>query len=160
MEHVKPKELLCMTDLPGFGRTLVQHKELGRRHEHCIWVELDLVEMFPNIPRHEVETALTYLHRQLLQKLGRSTELTFFIVKGGFPRQDNFVQGDRGSFLFFTFNDVLAYTIFDMQFNTLFTAFSSIFTQSSGTPIEGTLSAQIAFKVLIARALQAPASEK
>ena len=160
IEYLKPRELLKMTDLLGFVRELMHRQEQGRRHEHCVWVELDLVEMFPNIPRHEIETALTYLHKELLKKMGRSSELTFFIAKGGFRRLDNCVRGDRGSFLFFTFSDVLAYTIFDMQFNTLFTVFSSVFTQTTGTPIGGSLSAQIASLVLIARELQAPDSKK
>ena len=160
VQHLQPRELLKMTDLLGFVRQLVQSQGRGRRHEHCVWVELDLVEMFPNIPREEVETALVYLHRELLKKMGRSSELTFFIAKGGFRRLDNCVRGDRGSFLFFTFSDVLAYTIFDMQFNTLFVAYSSVFTQTTGTPIGGSLSAQIASLVLIARELQAPESEK
>ena len=160
VQHLQPRELLKMTDLLGFVRQLVQSQGRGRRHEHCISVELDLVEIFLNIPREEVETALVYLHRELLKKMGRSSELTFFIATGGFRRLDNCVRGDRGSFLFFTFSDVLAYTILNMQFNTLFVAYSSVFTQTTGTPIGGSLSAQIASLVLIARELQAPESEK
>ena len=116
-------------------------------------MELDLVEMFPNIPRDEVETALSFLHSELMKKMGETGCLNFFIARGGMRRLDNCTQGDRASFMYFTFHDVLAYTAFDIVFNTLFCASSLVFTQVTGTPIGGSLSAQIASPVLIAREL-------
>ena len=96
----------------------------------------------------------------MLQKTGKSSELNFFIAKGGFRRLDNCVRGDRGSFIFFTFADVMASKMFDMAFNTLFCALSSVFTQVTGTPIRGFLSAQLASLVLIARELRATTVQK
>ena len=43
LQHLQPRELLKMTDLLGFVRQLVQSQGRGRRHQHCVWVELDLV---------------------------------------------------------------------------------------------------------------------
>ena len=66
-----------MTALLDFVRGLVKQKQKVRKHKCGVWTELDLVEMFPNIPRHGVEDALTYLHRELIRKMGKTGKPQF-----------------------------------------------------------------------------------
>ena len=73
-----PNEMLKMTDLLDFVRDTIKQKSRTRKNEKGIWMEVDLVEMFPNIPRDEVEQALTFLHREIDEEDGENRLPEFF----------------------------------------------------------------------------------
>ena len=49
---LKPRELLSMRDMLQLVRQWYEAARQPRKGEKALWLELDLVEMFPRIPRH------------------------------------------------------------------------------------------------------------
>ena len=65
---LNPRELFAMADILPFVRSAIKQEEPhGQDGKTYWWAEYDLVEMFPNIPRAEVLTALRWVHDQLKQ---------------------------------------------------------------------------------------------
>ena len=149
-----------MTEILSCLRSCVSKAPRPRRNQQRFPVEFDLVEMFPNIERHLVIDALKWLHAKLLRKMDRRLPLNFFIAKGGNRKLDTWEKGSSTDFYFFSFDDVLSYVIFDLTFNSICRILSSLIIQTTGTPIGGSLSAQIASLVLIYRELRAKGTAK
>ena len=59
---LKPRELLSMRDTLQLMRQWHETVRQPRKGVKAFWLELDLVEMFPRIPRHAVIAALEFLH--------------------------------------------------------------------------------------------------
>ena len=160
VKHLKPREMIAMTDLLKFVRTCVDQAPRPRKNQSRVWIEFDLVEMFPNIERHLVIEALNRLHSEVRKKMGRRLPLCFFIAKGGNRGLDAWEKGSSADFHCFTFDDTIAYVVFDLTFNTICRILSSVVMQTTGTPIGGSLSAQIASLVLLYRELTARSGAK
>ena len=146
------KELFAMTDVLPFVRSVIKHEQSQTAQEvDYWWVEYDLVEMFPNIPREEVLQALQWARDELKSRLTYRGGVRFYLSKSGHRKLDNMRVGARDSFWCFTFEDVMHYMTWDLNFNMCFLALSSIFTQVTGTAIGSSCSAQVASLVLIFR---------
>ena len=107
--------------------------------------------MFPNIPREEVLTALQWVRDQLKENITYRGGVRFYLAKSGRRKLDNMRVGARDSYRSFTFEDILHYMCWDLNFNTCFLALSSVNTQVTGTAIGSSCSAQVASLVLIFR---------
>ena len=149
---LNPRELFAMADILPFVRSAIKQEEPHRQDRRTYrWAEYDLVEMFPNIPREEVLTALRWVHNQLIQRITYRGGVRFFLSKGGRRKVDNLRVGARDSFFSLTFEDVMHYMEWDLNFNTCLLALSSVMTQVTGTAIGSSCSAQVASVVLIFR---------
>ena len=146
------KELFAMTDVLPFVRSVIKNEQSQREQDvDYWWVEYDLVEMFPNIPREEVLQALQWARDELKSRLTYRGGVRFYLSKSGRRKLDNMRVGARDSFWCFAFDDVMHYMTWDLNFNTCFLALSSVFTQVIGTAIGSSCSAQVASLVLIFR---------
>ena len=113
--------------------------------------ELDLVEMFPNVPREDIPVAVQFYYEQVTA--ARHLKTPFFNIHKHGLRTLDFLgaQGRDSNFFSFSLSDILAYTEFELTFNDAFVFYASIFRQTTGTAIGGTLSAQFASLVVMYR---------
>ena len=75
--------------------------------------------------------------------------IRFYLSKSGRRKLDNMRVGARHSFQCFTFEDVMHYMSWDLNFNTCFLALLSVFTQVTGTAFASSCSAHVTSLVLI-----------
>ena len=134
-------EIISMEEVKSFVDKLPKGES-----PNGFWGELDLVEMFPNIPREKVIKATTFFWETLCKKNGWLPRRSGFMIhKGGLRTLDKLSPNSTdGDFSFFRFNDVLAFLQWELLFNDRFVHFSSILKQTTGTAIGGTCSAQAA----------------
>ena len=115
------------------------------------WTEMDVKEMFPEIPRSDIIPALVWIHDQLKLKKKTRGPVEFYIGKDGNRRTDNTSHGSRDFFYKFTFQDVVHYMLFELHINDVFVSLSWVMSQNTGIPIGCSTSAQAASLVLIYR---------
>ena len=138
-------EIVAMDQLLQFVRS---HPPVGPAQ--C-WTELDLVEMFPNIPRHVIPESVDFFwHQFCAGKPKPHHDLGFKIHKSGVKQLDAITRksGDAG-FHFMTYNDLMCLLCWDSSFNDRFSHYSSVLAQTTGTPIGGSCSAQVACLTLL-----------
>ena len=139
-----------MNEILSFVRSAVQTDQDKREQvRDCWWVECDLVGMFPNTLWAEVIAALNWARDQVKGTITHRTGIWFYLSKGGRQKLDNMKVDARDSFYRFTFEDVLHYMTWDLNFNTCFLAVSFVFTLATGIAIGSSCSAQVASIVLI-----------
>jgi hypothetical protein len=143
--------VVSMKELLHFVRSAVREREDPAPGQHLQWVELDLVEMFPNISREDIVPALRWLFDEVRKKKQSRGNIRFYIAKSGLRKLDNHLRGPSDSFYVLTFEVLLQYVSFDLVFNTSFICLGEILTQLTGTPIGGSLSAQLACMVMVYR---------
>ena len=134
-----PCEIIPMSDLLHCVRTWTRSVDPDAKWE---WVEYDIKEMFPEIPRHEILNALTGLKAKLAGKPRTRGPLNFFLRCDKNRKLDNMTGG--ASFLRLAFYDVLHIVLYDLQLNDLFVCLTSIVSQNTGIPVGGPMSAQLA----------------
>ena len=148
-----PREIISMSDLLHRVRSWTQQADPGAKWE---WVEYDIKEMFPEIPRHEILNALTGLKSMLAGKRRTRGPLNFFMSRDRNRKLDNMTGGAACHFLRLTFHDALHVVLYDLQLNDLFLCLTSVLSQNTGIPIGGPMSAQLASLTLIYRELVQP----
>ena len=139
-------EVVSMENLKSFV-----HKLRGEGVTPGLWGELDVVEMFANIPRPLVVMALEHYWQLLCEARGCSSDrLIFHVHKGGLRSLDYIGAPSRdSSFHHLSFHDVLSFVVWDLTWNDCFVHYSSVFCQCKGVPIGGSASAQYASIVLM-----------
>ena len=70
VQYLGPSEIFRMSEILPFVRQCAQRVHQPRKNQKWIWAEFNLVEMFPNIERFLVLTALRRLHAEVLKKRG------------------------------------------------------------------------------------------
>ena len=135
------KEILSMQDLRHFVTRLRAHPD-----PHAVWGELDIEEMFPNIPKSTIPRSIEFLWGQLCKSKGMTSgELCFAIHRAGLRQLDHLARrGKNNAYIFLGIQDVFNFVQWDLTFNTGMTHFSSIWEQCLGCPIGGSCSAQYA----------------
>ena len=153
---LKSRELIAMPHmLHAVKKWLSTMEKTNTEHASTpFWTEMDVKEMFPEIPRSDIIPALVWIHDQL--KLSKKTRgpVEFYIAKDGNRRTDNTFHGSRDFFYKFTFQDIVHYMLFELHINDVFVSLSSVMSQNTGIPIGGSTSAQAASLVLIYRELR------
>ena len=153
---LKPGELLSMRDILQLMRQWHETVRQPRKGEKAFWLELDLVEMFPRIPRHAVIAAREFLHSKLGSPDTKYTRgpLRLWIAKSKARGADSNCTCNKQSFRELCFADIVHCCKFELSCNTQFVCLSSILQQIAGVPIGGTCSAQLASLTLYARELE------
>ena len=138
-------EIVSMDQLLDFVRT---HPQTSTGQ---VWTELDLVEMFPNIPRHVIPKSVEHFWDLLCEtKPKPHTDLGFHIPKAGVKQLDHVARKSQDpAFNFLSRADLMCLLHWDSQFNDRFCHFSSVVAQTTGTPIGGSCSAQVACLTLL-----------
>ena len=137
----RAKELFAMTDILPFVRSVIQsEKSQTTQGLTYWWAEYDLVEMFPNIPREEALTAWQWVRDQPKESITYRGGVRFYLAKSGRRKLDMRV-GTRDSYWCLTFDDIMHYMCWDLNFNTCFLALSSVLTQVTGTATGSSCSA-------------------
>ena len=124
------------------------------------WTEMDVKEMFPEIPRSDIIPALVWIHDKLKEKKKTRGPVEFYLAKDGNRRMDNTAHGSRDFFYKFSFHDIVHYMLFELNVNDVFVSLSSVMLQNTGIPIGGSTSAQAASLVLIYRELRGDLPEE
>ena len=141
-------ESVSMEQLLGFVNDLS-----GQRvSTSAEWVELDLVEMFPNIPRDKILVAVKHFWSVLCKdKHLHPHSSGFRIHKPGVRPLDSISAGGASdsAYQFFPIHDILLLLSWDLQLNDRFVHFSSVFRQTTGTAIGGAISAQTSSLTLL-----------
>ena len=99
------------------------------------WVELDLAQMFPNVPRDKVLTTADFFWRRLSKDRQLSLNSSGFnIPKHGIRSLDSISAATKNDscYQFFPIHDVLLLLTWDLMFNDRFVHFSSVFRQPVG----------------------------
>ena len=92
---LQPNEIIAMKDLLGSVRTWVQNiQDLPSDFQ---WLELDIKEMFPELPRDDIVPALKHLHKKIKQKTKSSSRLYFYLSKDGCRQMDTSVSSPRAT---------------------------------------------------------------
>ena len=141
-------ESISMRDLQGFVNNL-SHTPVSK---NANWVELDLVEMFPNIPRDKVVTAVEFFWKLLCRDKQLPPKTAGFkIHKPGVRTIDAVVASGNSdsTFHFVPFSDLMLLLKWDLFFNDRFVHFTSVFRQTTGTAIGGATSAQTSSLTLL-----------
>ena len=114
--------------------------------------ELDLVEMFPNVPRDDIPVAIQFFYDRVTEALNLGPTASFNLHRDNLRALDFFgAKSKNPSFVSFSLSDVLSYMGFELLCNDAFAFYSSIFRQTTGTAIGGSLSAQFASMVVMYR---------
>ena len=154
IKFLMPREIIAMKDLLGCVRTWAQKiRDLPGDFQ---WLELDIKEMFPEIPRDDIVPALKHLHKKIKEKTQSSSMIYFYLSKDGCRQMDTTVSSPRATHWRFSFSDLVHFVSFDTNIEDLFLFLSSVMAQNTGIPIGGSCSAQIASLVLIFRELRSP----
>ena len=151
---LRPCELLSMKDLLHMMKKWKQACKQPRKGEKVFWLELDLVEMFPRIPRHAILPALKALVDRVQEKKSTKGPIHFWISKAGSRRADSCQIGNTVSFWEMNTVDMFHFVKFDLECNTKFVCLSSVLNQLAGVPIGGSASAQLACLTLVMRELE------
>ena len=122
------------------------------------WTELDLVEMFPNIPCHVIPKSVEFFWKlYCADKPKPHHDLGFKIHKAGVKQLDALARkSNDASFHFLTYNDLMCLLCCDSSFDDRFSHFSSVLAQTTGTPVGGSCSAQVACLTLLLLENQCP----
>ena len=146
-------EIVSMDQLLNFARS---HPPVTPQQE---WTELDLVEMFPNIPRHVIPRFVEFFWKRYRDdKPKPHHDLGFKVHKAGVKQLDALARkSNDASFHFLTYNDLMCLLCWDSSFNDRFSHFSSVLAQTTGTPIGGSCSAQVACLTLLLLENELPA---
>ena len=79
-----------MNDILAFVRSAIQREKSQATQELTYWwVEYDLVEMFPNVPREEVLIALHLVRDTPREQLTYRGGVRFYLSKSGRRKLDN-----------------------------------------------------------------------
>ena len=145
--HHSSIEIMAMHELRGFVEKL---RESQSPHSDSFWGELDVEEMFPNIPKHLIPTAVQYYWSMMCRAQHRHpNDMVFHIHKSGDKSLDHAAAPSRSqSYHKVPLNDLIAFVHWDLLFNDRLVNFSSVFSQQTGCPMGGSCSAQYASIVL------------
>ena len=124
------------------------------------WTEMDVKQMFLEIPRSDIIPALVWIHDKLKEKKKTRGPVEFYLAKDGNRRMDNTAHGSRDFLYKFSFHDIVHYMLFELNVNDVFVSLSSVMSQNTGIPIGGSTSAQAASLVLIHRELRGDLAEE
>ena len=103
-----------------------------------LWGELDVEQMFPNIPEPLIAQPIQFYWSLLCKsKGGQGNEFCFFLHKSGDKSLDHVARPSTrtDSYLKFTINPVLAFMHWGLIFNGRRVSLSSIFAQTTGCPM-------------------------
>ena len=136
-----------MHELRGFVEKL---RESQPPHSDSFRGELDVEEMFPNIPKHLIPTAVHFYWNMMSRAHHkRPSDLVFHIHKSSDKSLDHVAAPSRSqSYHRPPLNDLIAFIHWDLLFNDRLVNFSSVFSQQTGCPMGGSCSAQYASIVL------------
>ena len=136
--HHSSIEIMVMLELRGFVKTL---RESQPRHSGSLWGELDAEEMFPNIPKHLIPTAVQFYWNMIFRaQEKRPSDLVFHIHKSSDKSLDHAAGPPRSqSYHRVPLNDLVAFIHWDLLLNDNFIDFS---------PMGGSCSTQYASIVL------------
>ena len=109
------------------------------RHRMCA-VEIDLDNMYTNIPKDAAWKAIQWF----LSVLHKRWRRNWVAVHKFDKRMDRVGQGCHRDFVNYSFTDILKFVYFDIFQNCLASCGSVAFSQETGLPMGGCLSAQIA----------------
>ena len=151
---LRPCELLSMKDLLHVLARWKQSCRAPRKGQKAFWLELDLVEMFPRIPRHAILPALRELVRRTQETKSTRGPIRFWVSKGRGRPADTCDIGNKCSFWELNTTDMFRFVQLDLECNTKFVCLSSILNQMAGVPIGGSASAQLACLTLVMRELE------
>ena len=143
-----------MKDLLGPVRTWI--RQIAELPGDFQWLEMDIKEMFPEIPRDDIVPALKHIHDKIMKERKSSSSLYFYLSKDGCRQLDTTVSSPISTHWRFSFSDLAHFVSFDTCMGDLFVFLSSVMTQNTGIPIRGSCSAQLASVVLIFRELRSP----
>ena len=118
------------------------------------WLELELVEMFPGIPRHAILPALQTLVDRVQETKSTRGPIRFWISEAGNRKADSCQIGNTVSFWEMNTTDMFHFVQCDLECNTKFVCLSSILNQLAGVPIGRSASAQLACLTLVMRELE------
>jgi|Transcript_41104 hypothetical protein len=149
-----PREIIAMKDLLGPIRQWVG--AIADRTGDFQWLELDIKEMFPEIPRDDIIPALIHIHDKIKAQTNTSSSLYFYLSKDGCRQMDTTTSSPRATHWRFSFSDLAHFVSFDTRIGDLFVFLSSVMAQNTGIPIGGSCSAQLASLVLIFREIRSP----
>ena len=153
---LKSRELIAMPQMLHTIKTWLSRIDVSRATGTGLpfWTEMDVKEMFPEIPRSDIIPALVWIHDQLKEKKKTRGPVEFYLAKDGNRKMDNTAHGSKDFFYKFTFHDVVHYMVFELHLGDIFVSLSSVMSQNTGIPIGGSTSAQAASLVLIYRELR------
>ena len=109
-----PKHSISMSSVLHCVRNWTQQHNASAE---WVWVEYDIRDMFPEIPRHELFSALQQLKTHVQKHGTTRSRLNFFLGKDANRKLDNLSWGRRSQFTRLTFTDVLHVVLFDLQLN-------------------------------------------
>ena len=114
VDVLKSRELIAMPQMLHTIKQWLSHvdKSPSTGTGEPFWTELDVKEMFPEIPRSDIIPALVWIHDQLNGKKKTRGPVKFYLAKDGNRRMDNTPHGSRDFFYKFTFHDVVHYVCF------------------------------------------------
>ena len=143
-------EVLAMHEIKTFVEQLRKQTQQGEQARNALWGELDVEEMFPNIPKPLIAQAVSFYWGLLCrQKQGTPKDFVFFLHKSGDKTLDHVARLRKtDAYLRFTLHDLLAFIQWDLCFNARLVSFSSIYNHTTGCPMGGSCSAQYASLVL------------
>ena len=111
INFLMPREIIAMKDLLGCVRTWAQKiRDLPGDFQ---WLELDIKEMFPEIPRDDIVPALKHLHKKIKEKTQSSSMIYFYLSKDGCRQMDTTVSSPRATHWRFSFSDLVHFVSFD-----------------------------------------------
>ena len=91
-----------------------------RKGEKAFWLELDLVKMFPRIPRQAILPALREVVRRTQEAKSTRGPIRFWITKGRGRKADTCDIGNTCSFWELNTADMFQFVQFDLEWNTKF----------------------------------------
>jgi hypothetical protein len=110
------------------------------------WVEWDVREMFPSIPKELMLESLDLFFdwwKATTRYRGTRREV-FLSIHKRFRQFDRLGKGDPKEFHVLSWGDVRAFVEWDLSFNVLFRFGRDVWKQTDGVPIGGPMSAQLA----------------
>ena len=150
--HPTSIEVLAMHDIKHFVRRLRTANAQENPHtQPGLWGELDVEEVFPNIPKPLIAEAMKFYWSLMCRAQGGADhEFAFFLHKSGDKSLDHVARPSprTDSDVKILVNDLLAFTHWDLIFNRRLVSFSGIYEQTTGCPMGGSCSAQYANLVL------------
>ena len=145
-------EVLPMHDIKHFvGSLCTTQTQTDPSVQPGMWGELDVEEVFPNIPKPLISEAIKHYWSLMCRSQGgHDHEFAFFLHKSGHKSLDHFARPSTGtdSHMKFSIHNLLAFTHWDLIFNVRLVSFSGIHEQTTGCPMGGSCSAQYASVVL------------
>ena len=90
-----------MKDLLGPIRQWV--RAIADRTGDFQWLELDIKEMFPEIPRDDIIPALIHIHDKTKAQTNTSSSLYFYLSKDGCRQMDTTTSSPRATHWRFSF---------------------------------------------------------